>query len=266
MSYATANERYFASLVNQSRKAGGLAPLALEKRLNDSAQAHSRWMLDTDAFSHTGQGGSSSRQRMEKAGFDLAGQWMTAENIAYVSVQGASDLQDEIRQLHQNLLDSPGHYANIMGKAAYVGIGLEVGTIAVGGRNYQVLMATQNFADTDGQVRLDGGTFLRVAQPIASSAVQSRLDWLDALNGKIFTTQAKGTALNDDYRLTARHDTVLAGAGNDWVAGWGGNDRLHGEQGADRLIGGAGPRTRAFLRHGDCGRGRRALFPQFELS
>ncbi|GGF62270.1 hypothetical protein GCM10011402_12880 [Paracoccus acridae] len=240
MSYATANERYFASLINQSRKAEGLAPLVLEKRLNDSAQAHSRWMLETDVFSHKGQGGSSSRQRIEKAGFDLAGQWMTAENIAYVSIQGASDLQDEIRQLHRNLLDSPGHYANIMGKAAYVGIGLEVGTIAVGGRNYQVLMATQNFADTDGQVRLDGGTFLRVAPPTASSAVQSRADWLDAFNGKVFTTSAMGTAMNDDYRLTALNDTVQAGAGNDWVAGWAGNDRLHGQQGADRLIGGAG--------------------------
>ncbi|MDQ1901337.1 CAP domain-containing protein [Paracoccus sp. WLY502] len=240
MSYATANERYFASLINHSRKAEGLAPLALEKRLNDSAQAHSRWMLDTDVFSHTGQGGSSSRQRMEKAGFDLAGRWMTAENIAYVSVQGASDLQDEIRQLHRNLMESPGHYANIMGNAAHIGIGLEVGTIAVGGRNYQVLMATQNFADTDGQVRLDGGTFLRVAPPTASSAVQSRSDWLEDFGGKVFLAAGKGTALNDDYRLTARHDAVLAGAGDDWVAGGGGNDRLHGEQGSDRLIGGAG--------------------------
>lgn len=197
-------------------------------------------MLDTDVFSHKGQGGSSSRQRMEKAGFDLAGQWMTAENIAYVSVQGAGNLQDEIRQLHRNLLESPGHYANIMGKAAYIGIGLEVGTIAVGGRNYQVLMVTQNFADTDGQVRLDGGTFQGVAQPTASSAAQSRSDWLEDFQGKVFTTSAKGTAMNDDYRLTARHDTALAGAGNDWVAGGGGNDRLHGEQGWDRLIGGSG--------------------------
>ncbi|MFD2813789.1 CAP domain-containing protein [Paracoccus aerius] len=59
MSYATANERYFASLVNQARKDRGLPPLTLEKRLNDSADAHSRWLLDKDVFSHTGQGGSS---------------------------------------------------------------------------------------------------------------------------------------------------------------------------------------------------------------
>lgn len=77
---------------------------------------------------------------MEAAGFDLAGGWMTAENIAYVSIQGESDLRDEIRQLHQNLMDSPGHYRNIMSDAAYIGIGLEVGYLKVNGRDYKVLM------------------------------------------------------------------------------------------------------------------------------
>lgn len=243
MSYATANERYFASLLNQARRAEGLAPLALEKRLNDSADAHSRWMLDADVFSHTGQGGSSSRQRMEKAGFDLAGQWMTAENIAYVSIRGEADLRDEIRQLHQSLMDSPGHYANIMSDAAYIGIGLQVGVMTIGGRDYRVLMVTQNFADTGGQVRLDTGTFQTVAQPGASGAMQTRADWLDDFNGRVFTTAATGTAWNDDYRLGAGSDVVAAGAGNDWVAGNGGNDRLFGGMGWDRLIGGAGADT-----------------------
>lgn len=243
MSYANANERYFASLINQSRKADGLAALTLEKRLNDSADAHSRWMLDTDVFSHTGQGGSSSRQRMEKAGFDLAGKWMTAENIAYVSVQGESDLRDEIRALHQNLMNSPGHYANIMGNSAYVGIGLQIGTMTVGGKDYRVLMATQNFADTDGLVRVDTGTFQRVAQPAVSGAMQARADWLDVFNGKGFVTATIGTALNDDYRLGGHHDSVSAGAGHDWIAGGGGNDRLLGEAGDDRLVGDVGADT-----------------------
>lgn len=243
MSYATAYERYFASLINQSRKAEGLAPLVLEKNLNDSADAHSRWMLDTDVFSHTGQGGSSSRQRMEAAGFDLAGSWRTAENIAYVSIQGESDLRDEIRQLHQNLLDSPGHYANIMGSVSWLGIGLQVGTMTVGGRDYRVLMATQNFADTDGQVRVDAGTFQRVALPEVNAALLPRAYWLDSFNGKVFATAANGSALNDDYRLNGLHDSVSAGAGNDWIAGGGGNDRLWGGEGNDRLIGDVGADT-----------------------
>ena len=243
MSYAAANERYFASLINQSRRAEGLAALALEKRLNDSADAHSRWMLGTDVFSHTGQGGSSSRQRMEGAGFDLAGQWMTAENIAYVSIQGEADLRDEIRQLHQNLLNSPGHYANIMGDAAYLGIGLQVGTMTVGGRDYRVLMVTQNFADTDGQVRLDGGTFQRIALPAVATAMQARADWLDGFDGQVFTAAAAGTARNDDYRLNGHAETVSAGSGDDWIAGGGGNDRLGGGSGQDRLIGDPGADT-----------------------
>ena len=243
MSYATANERYFASLINQARKAEGLAPLALEKNLNDAADAHSRWMLDADVFDHKGQGGSSSRQRMEAAGFDLAGSWRTAENIAYISIRGESDLRDEIRQLHQNLLDSPGHYANIMGSVSWVGIGLQVDTMTVEGRDYRVLMATQNFADTDGQVRVDTGTFQRVATPAVSVAMQSRADWQEGFNGRAFVTAANGTALNDDYRLNGHHDSVSAGAGHDWIAGGGGNDRLWGGNGNDRLIGDVGADT-----------------------
>ncbi|UFS65080.1 CAP domain-containing protein [Paracoccus denitrificans] len=242
MSFASANERYFVSLVNQARRAEGHSALAIEKRLNDSSEDHSRWMLETDVFSHTGRGGSSSRERMEAAGFDLAGGWMTAENIAYVSIQGESDLRDEIRQLHQNLMDSPGHYRNIMSDAAYIGIGLEVGYLKVNGRDYKVLMATQNFADTDGQVRVDTGTFARVAEPAPNLAMQTRADWLETFNGELFVTpgSAQNTPRNDDYRLTARHDVASGGNGNDWMEGRAGRDTLNGNAGHDRLIGGAG--------------------------
>ena len=240
MSYATANERYFASLVNQARRADGLAPLTMEKRLNDSSEAHSRWMLNADVFSHTGQGGSSARQRIEAAGFDLAGSWTTAENIAYVSVQGDGDLRDEIRQLHQNLMNSPGHYANIMSDAAFVGIGLEVGFMTLGGRDYKVLMATQNFADTDGQVRVDKGGFLRVAEPRPNTAMQTRAAWEEDFDGRVFTTATAGTARGDDYRLIARNDKVFALGGDDWVAAGAGNDSLNGGAGNDHLLGGLG--------------------------
>lgn len=240
MSYADANERFFASLVNQARRAEGLAPLGLEKRLNDSAEAHSRWMLNADVFSHTGQGGSSARQRIEAAGFDLSGSWMTAENIAYVSIRGESDLRDEIRQLHRDLMDSPGHYANIMGDAAWLGIGLEVGTLTVGGRGYKVLMATQNFADTDGQLRLDIGSFLRVGEPQPNLGMPTRIAWEHGFDGTAFTAGGRGTALNDDFRLGWRPDWVDAGAGNDWVAGGFGHDTLRGGAGHDRLIGEGG--------------------------
>lgn len=240
MSYADSGERYFASLINQARRGEGLAALSLEKRLNDSAQAHSRWMLDADVFSHTGRGGSSSRERIEDAGFDLAGSWMTAENIAYVSVRGGSDLRDEIAQLHRNLMDSPGHRENILGDAAYLGVGLQVGTMTVSGRDYTVLMATQNFADTDGRVRLDQGNFTRLAEPTADGSMPSRAEWLPSFDGRSFRTAVPGTARNDDYRLAAASDSVAAGGGADWVLGADGHDTLRGGDGHDRLIGAGG--------------------------
>lgn len=240
MSIASADERYFAALVNQARRAEGLAPLALERRLNGAADAHSRWMLDADVFSHAGRGGTSSRQRIEAAGFDLAGAWLTAENIAYVSIRGDNGLRDEIAQLHSMLMASPGHHANIMGGASFVGIGLQVGTFRVGGRDYKVLMATQNFADTDAAVRIDTGGFAKVAPLSANLSLPARAAWLDGFDGRIFATGTTGTAANDDYRLSARSDSVQAGAGNDWISGAAGADTLRGNAGNDRIIGGEG--------------------------
>lgn len=238
MSFATSDERYFVSLVNQARLARGLDALRIEKRLNDSADAHSRWMLDRDIFSHTGIGGASSRQRMEAAGFDLAGSWRTAENIAYVSIRGVGDLRDEIRQLHQNLMNSPSHLRNILGDTDYIGIGLQIGEFA----GHRVLMVTQNFADTDGSVMLDLGRFTAVSLPPVDLSMQTRAQWLGNFNGSVFYTPLphQNTAANDDFRLTNRNDVADGGAGHDWMSGGGGNDRLSGGLGNDRILGGLG--------------------------
>ncbi|HWL58712.1 MAG TPA: CAP domain-containing protein [Paracoccus sp. (in: a-proteobacteria)] len=242
MSFASANERYFASLVNQARRAEGLPALTLERRLNDSSEDHSRWMLTADVFSHTGRGGSSARERMEAAGFTLRGDWMTAENIAYVGITGEADLSDEIRALHQMLMNSPGHHRNIMSDAAYIGIGLEVGLLRVNGQDHRVLMATQNFADTDGPVRIDNGRFGRAVDPEASLTMQTRQHWWQGFDGETYVTPGprQSTIRNDDYRLTARNDMASGAAGHDWMAGNAGHDTLNGGAGNDRLIGGAG--------------------------
>lgn len=238
MAFATSDERYFVSLVNQARAAQGLKALKIEKRLNDSSDGHSRWMLDHDVFSHTGIGGSSSRQRMEAAGFDLAGRWRTAENIAYVGIRGGGDLTDEIRQLHQNLMNSPSHLRNILGDTAYIGIGLQVGEFD----GHRVLMVTQNFASTQGRVVVDTGRFAPATLATVDLSAPSRADWLAGFNGKVFVTPLPGqhTIANDDFRLTARNDAAFGGGGNDWMAGNGGNDTLNGGAGSDRIFGGMG--------------------------
>ncbi len=163
MSTASTVEREMLALINQERTSRGLEPLQLETRLNDSSEDHSSWMLDTDRFSHTGQGGSSATQRMQQAGFDLSGSWRTGENIAWQSERGEPGISDDVAQLHQNLMNSPGHRANILNPDfRYIGIGIETGDM----QGYDAVMVTQNFAATQGDVVLDnGGTTPPVTPP-----------------------------------------------------------------------------------------------------
>ncbi|WP_298935408.1 CAP domain-containing protein [uncultured Ruegeria sp.] len=154
MSTASTFEREMLALINQERTSRGLDPLQLETRLNDSSEDHSEWMLNSDTFSHTGSGGSSATQRMQDAGFDLSGSWRTGENIAWQSERGAPGINDDVVQLHQGLMDSPGHRANILNPDfKYIGIGIETGDM----QGYDAVMVTQNFANTDGPVMLDNG-------------------------------------------------------------------------------------------------------------
>lgn len=151
-------ERYMLTLINQERTSRGLDPLQLERNLNASAEDHSEWMLQTDTFSHTGAGGSSATDRI-RAELNLQGSWRTAENIAIQSERGATGYRDDVADLHQSLMNSPGHRANLLNPDLdYVGIGVEVGNFRYdSGRSYQSVIVTQNFASTQGPVDLDTG-------------------------------------------------------------------------------------------------------------
>jgi hypothetical protein len=168
---ATDLEQRLAELINASRSAEGLSPLKIEAHLNASAQAHSDWMAETETFSHEGEDGSSSTDRIEDTGFPLSGNWRTSENLAYSSIAGDLDA-GEADRMHAGLMDSAGHRANIMDpEASYVGIGLSVGNISIDGQSQEVVFLTQNFADTDGEVLVqeeaDGET---VFQPYQGGA------------------------------------------------------------------------------------------------
>jgi uncharacterized protein YkwD len=78
MTFADDLEQLMLTLVNQERTSRGLAALELELNLNTSAEAHSKWMLAEDIFSHTGANESSPTARMQDADFDLTGSWRTA--------------------------------------------------------------------------------------------------------------------------------------------------------------------------------------------
>ncbi|WP_378947295.1 CAP domain-containing protein [Paracoccus sp. R86501] len=263
MSQATDAERYFLELVNRARAADGLRPVTLETHLNNSSNSHSGWMLRNDVFSHTGAGGSSASDRVRAADFPLEVSWRVTENLAYVSVDRDGSLLDEVQQLHTNLMNSPGHRANILDpNVEYIGVGLQVGEFD----GHQILMATQNFASTLGNVNLDlaaGVTVTQIDRPFMGA--MSKANWLDA--HEPLTVSASGTAADDrivkggaDNTLSglggddliaggAGDDVLRGGQGHDFIMGQKGNDRLLGQNGddvlsggtgADRLLGGAG--------------------------
>jgi uncharacterized protein YkwD len=100
-------------LVNQFRS-GFCAPLRLDSRLTRSAQDHTSDMADRGYFSHTGQDGRDSGQRMRDAGYPSPG----GENIA----QGPRSAED----VFAAWMNSSGHRDNILNCSySTMGLGLD---------------------------------------------------------------------------------------------------------------------------------------------
>jgi len=136
----TALETYFLQLVNQSRAQAGVKPLTFDGELVSASGTHSEWMIAQDVFSHTGVNGSSPGDRINAAGYG-ASTW--GENIAYIGGSGAATLDEaDVQQLHANLMNSPGHKANILSaNFTEVGIGLVQGEY----NGHTAVMVTENF-------------------------------------------------------------------------------------------------------------------------
>lgn len=149
MSDANQYEQQMLDLINADRAAAGLNPLVFNGDLNESSEDHSAWMLETDSFSHRGEDGSSSRDRIEDAGYELEGRWLTGENIAWVNEAGENGLSDEVIRLHTNLMNSPEHRANLMNpEFKEIGIGVETGDFVDNGQQLDAVFVTQNFGTT----------------------------------------------------------------------------------------------------------------------
>lgn len=207
MSAATAStlERYMFGLINDERTSRGLQPLVLDLTLNASADAHSEWMLETNIFSHTGAGGSSSTDRMVEAGFDFSGTWRSAENIAAQSERGDEGLFDDVYDLHLALMNSAGHRANIlMPELEVVGIGIQTGQFTYDTGTYFSIMVTQNFAQTGGVTHPDTG---EPPPPANDPPMVIEGDGLD--------------------------NVLVGGNRNDTITGHGGDDTLIGGDGMD---------------------------------
>jgi uncharacterized protein YkwD len=151
---ATAETQLLLELINAERARAGVQPLVLDLRLGDAAAGHSRWMARTGSFTHGGAHGSKPRDRIIRAGFQASGSWVSGENIGWVGPYAWRQPADEVRTLHDSLMDSPGHRKNLLDPAfSRVGLGL-----LPGARTPQGSYLTQNFA-TAGQPMLTGVAF-----------------------------------------------------------------------------------------------------------
>ena len=227
MAVATPMEAYFLNLINADRAKAGVGALKFDHDLNQSADVHSASMDQYDRFSHTGVDGSSAGDRMKAAGYDGT-KW--AENIAYTSDRGADGIdQADVQQLHSQLMNSPGHKANLLdGSLKDIGLGLKFGAINGG----EAVFITQNFGvPTKAQdSEPDGGSAPPAApapapvKPVPAPAPQP----------------VKGSV-------------ITGGSGNDVLKGGIGNDVLKGGKGADVVARGAGKDTFKFTSLSDAG-------------
>lgn len=149
MSIASPLELEMLTLINAERAEASLEPLTLNTRLSQAAEDHSAWMLEANVFDHSGEGGSSPSARMEAAGYPFEPPSLAAENIGWQSERGEDGYSDDVEMIHNSLMLSPGHRANMLdADATEIGIGIEVGDFTIPQGTFEAVMITQNFATT----------------------------------------------------------------------------------------------------------------------
>lgn len=159
-------ERQMHDRLNRDRAKKGLPPLELDAELADVARAHSKDMHERDFFAHDSPRTGSLEDRLDRAGRLVQA---ARENIGEGPTVDAT--QDA-------LLESPGHYANIMAKdVSHVGIGI----VRIGKGPSQRLLVTQVFARPIRDREQDPDAARRaVAQKLASARRAAGLGALPA--------------------------------------------------------------------------------------
>ncbi|MCX7299048.1 MAG: CAP domain-containing protein [Rhodobacterales bacterium] len=131
--------------------------LAPNDQLESAAISHSKWMLQTDVFSHTGVNGTSPGDRMASAGYVFEGSWTWGENIAWIGSSSTINPNQAIEDLYENLFFSPGHRENTLDPDfSEIGVGQEQGSFTSGGRTYNASMLTEAFASSGTSVFVTG--------------------------------------------------------------------------------------------------------------
>lgn len=113
----TANEQRMLSLVNSERAKYGLSPLVANLKLTQVARLKAKDMIEKGYFSHTSPTYGSP--------FDMMRQFGITYRTAGENLAGAPGVDTA----HTNLMNSPGHRANILnGSFKEVGIGILSGS------------------------------------------------------------------------------------------------------------------------------------------
>ena len=175
MAEPTAQDQYMLELINRSRldpdaeaarygidlneglSAGTISnnpkqPLAFNLDLFEAAEGHSQYMLDNNIFSHTGEGGSNSSERMQNAGYTFTNPSGSGENIAFVGMTGTPNFTSFVKQNHANLfidenIPGRGHRVNLMNASfREIGISSLQGQFTSSRGTFNAVMSTQNFA------------------------------------------------------------------------------------------------------------------------
>lgn len=97
------------ALVNESRREEGMPALEIDQALTQAAQTHAEDMLRKGYFAHQSPTGQSVQDRYRAYGGTAP---YVAENIA--QCRNCRPDREQLQQLHQGWMNSPGHRANIL--------------------------------------------------------------------------------------------------------------------------------------------------------
>lgn len=160
--FDTRMEAGFLEKVNFERTTRGLRPLALRRELLAPARFQSLDMAANQFFDHQSPDGRSPADRVTALDRRALIQ-RSAENLAMLEiVSGRYNFSKSLPQLHQNLMDSPGHRANILNPdLTHVAIGVVVTRNGV--------WATQVFLNLSGTLNEDVPLRMTRGQPLTAT-------------------------------------------------------------------------------------------------
>lgn len=246
--------------------------LAPNQFLNDAAEAHSDWMLATNTFSHTGQGGSTPGMRMEEAGYTFEGRTANGENITYRGSTGPIDADTLMEENHhEDLFLSSGHRVNMLHDFySEIGVAQRVGEFTTS-QTFNASMVTTNFALSGTSAFVtgvvydddDGDAFYSIGEGQGGVSVTAagRSTQSDAAGGyALALTPASNVTVTlggitlavdlsagnakldlvDGNHVATSVDATLQGAAGSLTALGVGDISLTGSAGADTLVGNRG--------------------------